>query len=170
MAEINNNSGGEGRKRTIRSKKISTKIDMTPMVDLAFLLLTFFMLANTLLRPYAMDIAMPEKSIGDVSPINYKNVLSLTLGENNKIYYSDGTGLHPRKTDYSDSGIRKILIESKRSNPKLYVLIKPTENANYKNVVDIFDEMDLLNIPRYALVDPTDTDLKEIKNLNKINF
>lgn len=168
MAEITTNkSEGEGRKRTIKAKKISTKIDMTPMVDLAFLLLTFFMLANTLLRPYAMDIAMPEKKSGDSTSINYKDVLSLTLAENNKIYYSDGTGLNSKQTNYSDGGIRKVLIESKRSNPKLYVLIKPTEKANYKNVVDIFDEMVLLNIPRYALVDPTANDLNEIKDLNK---
>ncbi|HYG37690.1 MAG TPA: biopolymer transporter ExbD [Cytophagales bacterium] len=168
MAEISNNSGGEGRGRKIRSKKLSTKIDMTPMVDLAFLLLTFFMLANSLLKPFAMDIVMPEKDDEGKAPkIRPKNILSLTLGADNKIYYTNGLGTDIKVTSYSASGIRKILIDNIANNPKLYVLIKPTEKARFQNIVDIFDEMEILKIPKYALVDPTPFDLDLIKTINK---
>ena len=168
MAEINTNSGGNARGVKIRSRKMSTKIDMTPMVDLAFLLLTFFMLANTFLEPMAMDIAMPEKDDGGSSaPVNVKDVLSLTLWENNKIYYSLG-GEKLKKTTFAPNGLRKVLTESLIKNPrKLYVLIKPSDKAVYKNVVDAFDEMEIVKVQRYALVDLSEEDLKAIEEVNQ---
>src|SRR5580698_5903216 len=76
----------------IRSKKLSTRIDMTPMVDLAFLLLTFFILTTTLNKAFVMQIMMPEKP--DIShpptPINEKHVLTLILDGEDKIYWRQG--------------------------------------------------------------------------------
>ncbi len=167
MAEITKTSSGEARGTKARNKKISTKIDMTPMVDLAFLLLTFFMLANTLSKPMAMEIVMPEDETTDAPLINEKNILCLTLGENNRIYYSDGSGLNQKETNFSAKGIRTLLANSIKNNPKLYVLIKPTDKAKYHNLVDIFDEMEVLDIGRYALVDPTPAEVNHIKSEKK---
>jgi biopolymer transport protein ExbD len=163
MAEITTNNSGQGRGKKIRSKKVSLKIDMTPMVDLAFLLLTFFMLANTFLEPKAMEIVMPEKTRDSTTtPVNIRNVLTLALGENDRIYYSLG-GAELKTTTYAPDGLRKLLTETLAANPKkLYVIIKPTSKSKYHNLVDVVDEMNITKMPRYALVDATDEDLKSI--------
>ncbi len=157
MAEINTGGGGgKGKGGKVRSKKASTKIDMTPMVDLAFLLLTFFMLATTFNKPQVMEINMPEKPKKEdkIPEVNEKKVLNLALGENDQIYYYVGiTEPQIKTTDYS--GIRNVLREMKSTIPGLIVLIKPTDKSRYKNVVDMFDEMSIGAVPRYALVEIT---------------
>ena len=154
MAEINTDSGNKNNGK-VRSKKSSTKIDMTPMVDLAFLLLTFFMLATTFNKPQTMEINMPARpdTEDELPEINERRVLSVVLGSNDKIYYYMGiTDPDIQVTDYSKDGIRKVLQEKKANVPKLVVLIKPMEESKYKNVVDIFDEMNISEVPTYALV------------------
>ncbi len=87
MAEISQGSGKKDGK--VRSKKTSTRIDMTPMVDLAFLLLTFFVMTTTLNKPQTMEITMPEKpKTEDKQPmVNEKRVLTLVLGGDDKVYW-----------------------------------------------------------------------------------
>jgi len=165
MAEIQG-GGGEGGKKggKIRSKKSSTRIDMTPMVDLAFLLLTFFILTTTLSKPQTMEITMPEKPKPDDKPpeVNEKKVLTLVLGANDKVYWYVGiTEPEAKKVDFSKDGVRKVLIEKKAEIRDLIVLIKATDEAKYKNMVDILDEITITNIQRYAIVDITPAD-KEI--------
>src|SRR5258708_28260297 len=113
MSEMASDSGG-GKKKggKIRSKKSSTKIDMTPMVDLAFLLLTFFILTTTFSKPQTMEITMPEKpKPEDVQPlVNERKVLTLVLGSNDKIYWYIGiTDPKVEVTNFSKEGIRKLL-------------------------------------------------------------
>jgi biopolymer transport protein ExbD len=169
MAEVNTGGGGGGKHKggKVRAKKASTKIDMTPMVDLAFLLLTFFMLANTFSKPQTMEINMPEKPKPEdkIPEVNEKKVLTLALGENDKIYWYVGiTDPNVQVTNFSDKGIRKVLREKKAEIPKLIVLIKPMEESKYKNVVDIFDEMNISEVPTYALVDITKPEADMIKS------
>lgn len=168
MAEVNQSSGDGGKKQgKVRSKKSSTKIDMTPMVDLAFLLLTFFMLTTTFTKPQTMEITMPDKpKTEDKQPlVNEKKVLNVVLEQNDKIYWYVGiTNPHVVATDFSDAGIRRALREQQAQIRDLIVLIKPTERSTYKNVVDILDEMAIANIGRYALVDFTDEDENLIKH------
>ncbi|HEV8513748.1 MAG TPA: biopolymer transporter ExbD, partial [Cyclobacteriaceae bacterium] len=156
----------EGGKKggKIRSKKSSTRIDMTPMVDLAFLLLTFFILTTTLSKPQTMEITMPEKPKPDDKPpeVNEKKVLTLVLGANDKVYWYVGiTEPEAKKVDFSKNGIRKVLIEKKAEIRDLIVLIKAMDDAKYKNVVDILDEITITSIQRFAIVDITPAD-KEI--------
>lgn len=168
MAEIQPKSdGGKGGKK--RAKKMSTKIDMTPMVDLAFLLLTFFMLTTTFNKPQTMEINMPDKTKidnpEDQTKVKASDALTIILGKNDKVYYykglNDGT-VQPEliTTDFSDKGIRDVLLDLGNKIPNLTVLIKPVKSARYKNVVDILDEMNITNTRRYALVDMTDLDAK----------
>jgi len=165
MAEIQGGGGDGGKKGgKIRSKKSSTRIDMTPMVDLAFLLLTFFILTTTLSKPQTMEITMPEKpKPEDKQPeVNEKKVLTLVLGANDKIYWYVGiTEPEAKKTDFSKDGVRKVLVEKKSEIRDLIVLIKAMDEAKYKNMVDILDEMTISNVQRYAIVDITPAD-KEI--------
>jgi biopolymer transport protein ExbD len=165
MAEISQDGGKKNGK--VRSKKTSTRIDMTPMVDLAFLLLTFFVMTTTLNKPQTMEITMPEKVKDEDKPpmVNEKRVLTLVLGENDKIYWYLGiTDPTVELTNYSSDGVRKVLLRENQQIKEMVVLIKPSDESKYKNVVDILDEMNISNIARYALVDITDVDKELIKD------
>jgi biopolymer transport protein ExbD len=171
MAELGGGGGGGHKKGgKVRSKKASTRIDMTPMVDLAFLLLTFFVLTSTLNKPQTMEITMPEKPKDEtkVPEVNRENVLNIVLGENDKVYWYMGLAgdtemvPEPIRTDYSASGIRKVIFQKKAELPKLVVLIKAMDKAKYKNMVDILDEMNITTTRIFALVDISPDDEKLI--------
>ena len=168
MAEISNQGGGK-KDGKVRSKKTSTRIDMTPMVDLAFLLLTFFVMTTTLNKPQTMEITMPEKPKGEEKPpvVNEKRVLTLVLGQDNKIYWYLGiTDPKVEVTDFSAGGVRTVLMRENSAIRDMVVLIKPSDESRYKNVVDILDEMSISNVARYALVEITDVDKQLIKESN----
>lgn len=172
MAELEQKQGGKKGKKKGR-KKMSTRIDLTPMVDLGFLLVTFFMLTTTFSKPQTMEINMPVKpkdevATEDENAVKASKALTLIIGGENKIYWYQGIPGKdniPALTNFSADGIRKILVEKNNTIQDMVVLIKPTDEANYKNVVDILDEMNISNIKRYALVDITPLDLELIKNL-----
>lgn len=169
MAEISESSGKK-KEGKVRSKKASTKIDMTPMVDLAFLLLTFFMLTTTFNKPQTMEITMPDKPKNEDKPpmVNEKRVLTLILGDNDKVYWYTGiTDPKIEVTDFSREGVRHVLQTQNSTIRDMVVLIKPSDKSKYKNVVDILDEMAIGNIARYALVDITPTD-EELINESKL--
>jgi len=168
MGEISQGGGGGGKKGgKIRSKKTSTRIDMTPMVDLAFLLLTFFVMTTTLNKPQTMEITMPEEDEKEPPKVNEKHVLTLVMGKNDKIYWYIGiTDPEVKVTNFSNTGIRKLLLEKKRDIPKLIVLIKSLDESKYKNMVDILDEMNINSIQRYAIVDVTPVDKELIKDVH----
>ena len=139
---------------------------MTPMVDLAFLLLTFFILTTTLSKPQTMEITMPEKpKPGDEQPeVNEKKVLTLVLGENDKVYWYIGiTNPEVKRADFSKDGIRKVLMEKNGEIRDMIVLIKALDESKYKNLVDALDEMTISNIKRYAIVDVTTVDKELVK-------
>ena len=179
MAEIQpkGDSGGKGGKK--RAKKMSTKIDMTPMVDLAFLLLTFFMLTTTFAKPNVMQLTMPVKKTDDVEDTKIKasQAMTIILGKDNKAYYyfglntpNDKTVAKPelKVTNYSANGIRQVILDRQRqaggAESRLpIILIKATEDAKYKNMVDILDEMNITNQKKYALVKVPKEDLDLIK-------
>lgn len=170
MSEISSEGGGGKKDGKIRSKKTSTRIDMTPMVDLAFLLLTFFVMTTTLNKPQTMEINMPEdnKDEKEAPKVNEKHVLTLIMGKDDKIYWYMGiTDPEVKVTNFSPTGIRKLLLEKKRDIPKLVVLIKSLDDSKYKNLVDILDEMNITSTQRYAIVDVVPTDKELIKDATK---
>lgn len=165
MAEIQEKAdSGKGGKK--RAKKMSVHLDMTPMVDLAFLLLTFFMLTTTFSKPQTMEINMPvkEDNPDNQMPLKASNALTIVLADDDKVFYYFGLGDpadNPEvlETDYSANGIRKVLLSPRvKSNDKMTVLIKPMETSRYKNVVDILDELKITETKKFALVDITDND------------
>ncbi len=175
MAELDTSqSGGKHKgKGGKRTKKKSTRVALTPMVDLGFLLVTFFMLTTTFSKPQTMEINMPAKTdVEDSSTqtsLKASNALTLILGADNVVYYYFGLPNAPeggiQKTNYSKEGLRKVLLERYHFRPELFVMIKAMDGANYRNVVDALDEMLITNIKRYALVDINDVDLDLIKNM-----
>jgi biopolymer transport protein ExbD len=205
MAEINTQSSG-GKKGKKKSKKMSTRIDFTPMVDLGFLLITFFMLTTSMIKPQTMEIAMPSKDKvpeEEQSKVKASRAITIILGKDNIVFYYEGTrenDIDPQviKTDFSAKGIREFLIQrnidvmlnveklnkekakndmtqadyDKKKNEIIadkkapIVLIKATNEASYRNLVDVLDEMAICNIGRYAIVDITDYDLELLKNMS----
>jgi biopolymer transport protein ExbD len=168
MADItqsNNSSKGQ---------KISTKIDMTPMVDLGFLLITFFMLTTTLQKPSEMQLNMPDKFPPGTTEVEAEKTLALVPASNNKVYYYRGdlskSSIEIGITDYSSKGLRSIIQQNKvavealpKGLDKFVVVIMPMEKASYKNVVDILDEMAITNSTRYAIVDLEAKVLEKVK-------
>jgi biopolymer transport protein ExbD len=125
MAEVNTD-GGAGRHSKRRAKKQSTRIDMTPMVDLAFLLLTFFVLTSTFSKPKAMELNFPAKPKDEKQNIKVNNALTLIMTENDELYYYYGEFYplkNPKnqpptvltKTDFSFEGLHKLLLEKNKS-------------------------------------------------------
>ncbi len=157
-------------KRTKSDKKSSGRlvdIDMNPVVDLAFLLLTFFMLTTTFRQPQAMELVMPAKALDEAveqeQPIKESKAMTIVMIEDNRIFYYMGIS-EPEvfESSYNSNGIRSILLEKGREIPDLVVLIKAGELSNYRNLVDIIDEMAITETKRYALVDFSATDRKLI--------
>lgn len=156
MAEIEENLA-KGKRQLKRS---SAKPDMTPMVDLGFLLITFFMFTTTFSTPNMMKLTMPEKGKGN-SEISKENSITIILGKNNKIYWhqkdlEELTSEDLIETNFTSSGIRKQILEKyiHSKNPQNFtVIIKPSDDSNFKNTVDILDEMEITNMRRFALVD-----------------
>ena len=187
MAELNTDGGGGGKGGKVRSKKQNSKVDLTAMVDLAFLLITFFMLTTTLSKPQSMDLTLPDKEKDDTPQTNIKvdenRTMTILLGKDDKLVRYVGllatpvAGGAPKDFTYGKEGIRKELISRKaavlaystaKGKPKngMIVIIKPSKKCNYRNVVDILDEMAIVDVPTYAIVNeftPEETKLLEGK-------
>lgn len=145
MAEVNTNSGGGGKHDKKRAKKSSTRIDMTPMVDLAFLLLTFFVLTSTFSKPKAMEINFPADPKDEKQNIKVNNAITFILTGDDKVFYYNGEfypegndkGQPPTKltkTDFSAEGLHKLLLD--RNKPTIVEIDKLTEQLKKKEIVD----------------------------------
>lgn len=164
MAELDTSSGG-GKGGKVRSKKVSTRVDLTAMVDLAFLLITFFMLTTSLNRPQAMDLAMPDKDEKQDTQLEVADnrTMTILLGKDNKVEWYMGTIENPSTPTvegYGKNGIRKAILEKMKdvkatTGKDIMILLKPSDKSNYRNLVDILDEMKITNVQSYAIVDIT---------------
>lgn len=147
MAEIAEGGGGGGHHKggKKRPKKGSTRIDMTPMVDLAFLLLTFFVLTSTFSKPKIMSLAYPAKPKDKVEAPEIFNAITFLLTEDRIFYYKGAfkpgvTQLE--ETSFGADGVRKLLADENK-----YVLdekIKLTDRLNRKEIVDSIYEKELI--------------------------
>jgi biopolymer transport protein ExbD len=168
MAEMDT-SGGGGHKKgpgVKKSKKLSTRVDLTPMVDLGFLLITFFIFTTTMSQPTAMKLFLPKdtEKPEEQNKVKESGALTLMLGNENNIFYYEGQlapdGSNFKSTNFKE--IRKIIIDKKRStDPEDFVVvIKPSPESTYKNTVDMLDEMTINDVKRYALVDISDVEMQ----------
>ena len=171
MAELNTGEGG-GKKGSgkVRSKKQNSKVDLTAMVDLAFLLITFFMLTTSLSKPQSMNLGLPDKGKEDEPidkiKVDERRTVTIILGANNKIKWFHGllatpvAGGAPADAVHGKDGIRKEILKRVKSIPEvtgdpkkgMIVIIKPTKKSTYRNLVDILDEMAICAVPTYAIV------------------
>ena len=204
MASIDSGGGDSGHKKgpgVKKAKKLSTRVDMTPMVDLGFLLITFFIFTATMKSPSTMDLNMPKESDQkDETKIKQSGALTILLGKDDHVYYYEGELTQENaSTAFKSSTFKEIrneIIRKKREVMKNHVhddkceeikqkaknrippdpnwatadldrdfmvIIKPTEEATYKNTVDILDEMTINAVKRFAMVKISDTDRDLIK-------
>lgn len=200
MASIDEGGDGGHHKKgpgVKKAKKLSTRVDMTPMVDLGFLLITFFIFTTTMSSPTAMQLMMPKDTDKpeEQNKAKESGALTIMLGKNNVVYYYERQ-LEPDGSNFKTTtfkGIRDIIVNKKKEvilnhqhdagcaklqekaklgNPDakppikpdpdwqkacldrdLFVVIKPNDDATYKNTIDILDEMAIVAVKRYAMVD-----------------
>ena len=186
MASLDTGGGDSGHKKgpgVKKAKKLSTRVDMTPMVDLGFLLITFFIFTSTMSTPTTMALNMPkdEKDDKNKNEAKASGALSIFMGKDNQVYYYEGE-LAPDGSNFKSTnfkGIRDIIIDKKKSviashqhnsqceeirsrnngdpnscrDRDFVVVIKPDPEATYKNTVDMLDEMTINGVKRYAIVD-----------------
>lgn len=181
-----------------RAKKLSTRVDMTPMVDLGFLLITFFVFTATMSTPTALDLRLPKDTdkVEEQAKVKETSTLTILLGKQNRVFYYEGLqedAVSQNKIDTSNyKAIRDVIIKKKtevvsryKSQPdrdceqkarnegqpanfcadkEFVVIIKPSDDATYKNVVDILDEMAINKVISYSLNKIMGDELNLIKN------
>ena len=165
-------SGGGGHKKgpgVKKSKKLSTRVDLTPMVDLGFLLITFFIFTTTMSQPTAMKLFLPKDADKpeDQNKAKESGVITILLGKDDNVFYYEGQ-LDNGASNFKSSTfkeIRNVLLDKKARTPEkdLVVVLKPSEECTYRNVVDILDEMAINMCKRYALVDISPVESQLIK-------
>jgi len=195
MAEIQEGGGGGHKGGKKRAKKQSTRIDMTPMVDLAFLLLTFFVLTATFSKPKSMELTFPAPPPPDQKPDEIKKGITFLLSKDNRIFYYEGqfrpvadaggpattlselsfdkSSLHKYlidknkemddkvkalqerrdKNQLEDSTFKRMVREVKADKNSYTYLIKTDDEATYKNVIDVIDELNYFVVGKYVMVD-----------------
>jgi biopolymer transport protein ExbD len=156
MAELNTSPNvhntGPGVKK---GKKLSTRVDLTPMVDLGFLLITFFIFTTTMTQPRTMKLILPKDvNDRDRQQVGISDVLTIMLGKNDKVYYYERDDPEKLKTA-NFNGIRDVILDKKRRADPAYfeIILKPSQEATYRNTVDVLDEMAIDAIRHFALVD-----------------
>jgi biopolymer transport protein ExbD len=208
MAQIDG-GGDSGHKKgpgVKKAKKLSTRVDMTPMVDLGFLLITFFIFTTTMSSPKALNLNMPKdtKNQDELNKAKESGALTIMLGKDNGVYYYEGQ-LAPDGSNFKtatfktirdeiinkrqdvmknhvhDNNCEKLKEDAKKEGDPNWetadldrdfvVVIKPDQDATYKNTVDMLDEMTINNVKRYAMVDITPQEYQVVqateKNLGK---
>jgi len=167
MAELT--SSGNSRKKG-RGITTAPRIDLTAMVDLAFLLITFFIMTTTLAKPKAMDLAMPIHE-GPL-PVPETRTMSVCLGKDNKVMWYMGmpekTLTVPHLVNFSKTGLRAALIAKGKevlqvSGKPLIVILKPSNHSVYSNFVAALDEFNITGIQSYAVANITAKDIDMLK-------
>ncbi len=157
--------------KKVRSKKLSSRVDLTAMVSVSFLLIIFFMVVGELSKPKTMDIRLPnndyEERLTGCILHDESRTLTLLLDNDNQIVSYSGLLFFPiegpKKLQYGKNGIRKELLDrnkkvlkysARRGKPGrgITVIIKPSKKSNFKNLVDVLDEMAIAKIDTYVIV------------------
>ncbi len=185
MAELNQQGSTRNRDRSKSTnyRKIkSTRVDLTPMVDLGFLLITFFMVTTSWSQPRAMNIIVPAK--GDGMPIKESVSLTIIPLSGDQVFYYEGSmqdamrSGHAGKVAFAQgvAGIRQVISDKQLRldrNPKfpdgrkdLFVTIKPLHETSYQSVISSLDEMTICDVKKFALVDITPEEIKWLSEMN----
>jgi len=144
-----------GKKKSKHKKKrrVNVRVDMTPMVDVMFLLLTFYMLTTAFSLPQTMEINLPPNDA--TVDVAQSNLLTLRVNAKGDIYWNKGTE-PPAKIEWKD--FSKFVSDQNKANPRLITLIKVDREAKYNDMVDIIDALNVENVTRFSIAPMTDAD------------
>jgi biopolymer transport protein ExbD len=137
----------KGKKKHRKGRRMGVRIDMTPLVDVAFLLLTFFMYTTSMARPQTMEINLPPDKEVKVE-IAESNLLTLRMNDKGDLFWNTGIDA-PKKLEAGT--LRTFLRERVQTNPKLVVLLKIERTAKYNTMVNMIDEFALTRVERFSL-------------------
>ncbi|MGB2958506.1 MAG: biopolymer transporter ExbD [Bacteroidota bacterium] len=152
---------GKGKKRK-KAKRVGIRIDMTPLVDIAFLLLTFFMLTTTMSKPQTMEINLPPDPEVKVE-IAESNLLTLRMNEKGDLFWNFGIE-SPKKLERSE--VRAFLRERAQANPKLVTLLKIDRAGKFEMMVDLIDEFSLADVKRFSIGSLLEADKRLIEKVS----
>lgn len=147
----------EKNKKSNRLARKSTRVDLTPMVDLGFLLITFFVFTTTMSTTNAMAMVTPKEDTKVTDDICESCVITVLPTANNKLYYYEGSDKNAQYkiTDYSAAGLRALLMKKKTAakalNRNAILIIKPGATSSFKNLINIIDESNICMYKRYYL-------------------
>lgn len=158
--------------------KKATAVDLTPMVDLGFLLITFFVFTTTMAKARVMKVNEPnDKDPTVMSEVCASCALTLIPGSNNTLYYYEGLATpatEVKQTTYSPEGLRNLILQKKTAvaalkdpSKKLTLIIKPGDGSNVRNFVDLLDETLINQVPLYFIAEPDSDDRKLLPNMWK---
>jgi biopolymer transport protein ExbD len=179
MAEMDTSSGGGHKKGpgVKKAKKLSTRVDLTPMVDLGFLLITFFVFTTTMSKPTAMNMNEPKDDPNNQLKVKNSGAMTILLGKNDQVYYymgeltAEDASSQFKSSSFKD--IREIILKKKNETPigDLMYIIKADQESTFKNAIDILDEMSISAVPpgHYAEVDISETEAMLIKKTEDAN-
>jgi biopolymer transport protein ExbD len=155
----NGDSAGKTGLRRPRTR-LGIRIDMTPMVDVAFLLLIFFMVTTVFRQPLAMEINMPEP--GAEVKVPESNVMTVYIDRNDSLYYKLGTEeVLPIGWDDLDSTFRAYA----DANPNLIILVKIDRQARYNDMVEMMDTLEAAHMERFSLVPMDEEDAQMLEGV-----
>ena len=166
MAEVNTNPAQKTRKGSAIFSKKSLKVDLTPMVDLGFILVTFFVFTTTLSSAKVMDVVNPNDTDGTKDPLCESCVMTVLLDKDNKIWYYEGMEQNAvyKESTFGASGIRQLISDKKKevlqkfNDNRFMLIIKPLEKSGFKNLVDIIDEAHINVVKRYYIDEPSEAE------------
>ncbi len=179
MAEMDTSSGGGHKKGpgVKKGKKLSTRVDLTPMVDLGFLLVTFFVFTTTMAQSTAMNMNEPKDDKEKEKKVKNSGAMTILLGKGDQVYYYFGQldaatiSEQFKSTDFKK--IRDLIVEKKKSTPidDLMYIIKSDDSSTFKNAISILDEMTISGVKagHYAEVAMTPTEAELIKKTEEAN-
>lgn len=147
----------EGIQLRPQRRRAAIRIDMTPMVDVAFLLLIFFMVTTVFRRPLAMEVNLPQS--GAKVEVAESNVLTVFIDKDDAIFSAVGSA---RPAPISWEGLIPTFEAGVRSNPSLVILVKLHREARYERMVDMMDTLDEAKMQRFSVVPMTDDDVRRL--------
>ena len=202
MAEIQQND--KGGKQKGKQKKMTVRVDFTPMVDMNMLLITFFMLCTSLSKPNTMEIAMPSNDKvkeEEQTKVKESRFITIWFDKDNKVYYCEGIPDYKnwesiKESSYDADGIRALILnrnkdviarikelKERKANGEItdeeyeeqakeirkdknapVVTVKGADDAIYKNMIDVLDQLTIGNVATYALVPMEEGDSLLIEN------
>jgi biopolymer transport protein ExbD len=179
MAEMDTSSGGHHKKGpgVKKGKKLSTRVDLTPMVDLGFLLITFFVFTTTMSQSTAMNMNEPKDDSTQILKVKNSGAMTILLGKDDQVYYyygqleADKLSEQFKSTNFKE--IRDLIVAKKKVTKldDLMYIIKSDKKSTFKNAIDILDEMSICAVPpgHYAEDDMTPTEELLISKTEEAN-